>query len=236
MKATEKAEQSMFAEQWDVYQSVIEHNYMFHAELIDIVKGEVNHFESPSVLDLGCGDSYVISESLSPGREMNYWGVDSAAMALESARSNLNHAKGEIALINEDFFAALKSLDRTFDVIISGYSLHHLQVEDKEECFSLVSNLISDNGVFILYDLERNSDETQPEYISRVCDLFANEWDQFDRETLEDIRTHVENNDIPENEAFYLENFKRVGFADVNKVFRDEDGAFAAYTARKIAR
>jgi len=233
MKAPEQSEQSMFSSQWDIYKSVIEHNYMYHAELIEIVKKVLNHFKAPSILDLGCGDSYIVSESLGSNHEIDYWGVDSAAMALESGRENLDQVKGDINLINEDLLKALEGMKRSFDIIISGYSLHHLEAEDKKKCFSLISNLISDEGVLIFYDLENEPDEAPYEYIKRVCDIFDKDWDKFDEKTLEDIRGHVEANDLPENEKFYQENFERVGFSDVEKVFRDKDKMFSAYTARK---
>lgn len=232
-EATEQLEMSMFSEQWGTYMSVIEHNYMYHKELIEIVKEELKGFEAPSILDLGCGDSYIISESLSDDQVIDYWGVDSAAMALESGRENLKRAKGEITLINEDLLKALEGMKRSFDIVISGYSLHHLEAEDKEKCFSLISKLLSDGGVFIFYDLENNPNETGAEYIKRVCDVFDSDWSQFDASTLEDIRTHVEGNDLPENERFYLDNFERTGFSDVEKVFRDKDEMFSAYRARK---
>lgn len=233
MKTTNQTDQSIFSEQWDIYKRVIDYNYMCHAELIEVIKGRVNNFKAPSILDLGCGDSYVISQSLSSGQVIDYWGVDSAAMALDFGRSNLEGTQGEITLINEDLFEALEGMKRSFDVIISGYSLHHLQTEEKEKCFSLISNLMGNGGVFIFYDLERNSDETCSEYIGRACNIITNEWNEFDEEAIKNIRAHVEDQDLPENEAFYLENFERAGFSDVEKVFRDKDKIFSAYTARK---
>lgn len=230
------SDRSIFSEQWDIYKSVIAYNYMCHAELIEVVKGRVNDFENPSILDLGCGDSYVISQSLSNTREIDYWGVDSADMALEFARINLDQVKGEKNLINEDLLEALEGIEHSFDIIISGYSLHHLRTEEKEKCFSLISNLMANGGVFIFYDLERNSNETCSEYIGRACSIITNEWNEFDEEAIENIKVHVEGQDLPENEAFYLENFDRGGFSDVEKVFTDKDKIFAAYTARKIVR
>ena len=234
MKTVDQPDQSIFFEQWDIYKGVIDNNYMYHAELIDVVKEEVNQFEAPSILDLGCGDSYVISESLDDDREVDYWGVDSSDRALEFAKTSLDRVKGEITFINEDLLEALENIERSFDVIISGYSLHHLQTENKEKCFSLISDLISDQGVFIIYDLEKNSDETHDQYINRVCNIFSTEWNELDERAIENITTHVKDNDLPENEIFYLDNFESAGFSDMKKVFRDKDNVFTAYTARKL--
>ncbi|MGI9570679.1 MAG: hypothetical protein ACR2PH_13320, partial [Desulfobulbia bacterium] len=88
-------------------------------------------------------------------------------------------------------------------------------------------------GVFIFYDLENELDETSSEYINRVCKIFDEDWDQFDKKSLEDISEHVEGNDLPENEIFYMDNFERAGFSEVARVFRDKDKMFSAYTARK---
>lgn len=233
IEGIEESEQSMFSEQWEVYKRVIECNYMYHAELIEIVKSELNQLKVPSILDLGCGDSYIVSESLGGSQEIDYMGVDSAPMALDFGKINLERVKGKITLVHEDFFEALKGMERSFDVIISGYSLHHFEAGDKEKCFSLISKLLSDEGVFIFYDLENEPDELPSEYIKRVCDIFDAEWDKLDSKALEDIRTHVEGKDIPENEMFYRENFERVGLSTAEKVFRDKDKMFSVYTARK---
>ena len=235
MKTGDQGEQSMFSEQWGIYMGVIDNNYMYHRELVDVVKEQVSRFAQSSVLDLGCGDSHVIARSLGNDQEIVYCGVDSADMALEYAKAKLEKVRGEVNLVHEDLMSALKGMKGRYDIIISGYSLHHLDAEKKEECFSLIAKLLSDQGVFIFYDLEMKPDETPSQYIDRACQLMTSEWTKFDEKTLKDIREHVEENDLPENESFYLESFDRFGMSEVEKVFRDKDELFAAYLARKVA-
>ena len=59
-----KSQQELFTQQWNIYQNVIRNNYMYHIEIIDIVSNEIEKFASLSILDLGCGDSFVISQSI----------------------------------------------------------------------------------------------------------------------------------------------------------------------------
>ena len=233
---------SVTAEVWK-QSAIVERFLSFHAaiplagEQIGVLLTLLTSRPEPvkNFLDLGCGDSHVIAQSLGNDQEIVYCGVDSADMALEYAKAKLEKVRGEINLVHEDLMAALKGMKGSYDIIISGYSLHHLDTEKKKECFSLIAELLSDQGVFIFYDLEMKPDETAPQYIDRACQLMASEWTEFDEKTLEDIREHVEGNDLPENESFYLESFDRFGMSEVEKVFRDKDELFAAYLARRAA-
>lgn len=238
MSLANKSQQAMFTEQWNIYQKVIANNFMYHTEIIDIVGRELEKYEKPSILDLGCGDSYVISQSIAGNQKIDYRGIDSAMPALEHGKDNLKFVDGKIDLINTDLLTELQSCNQLFDVILLGYSLHHLSAADKQQCFSLLSGLIADNGVVILYDLEMSPGEIRSAYIKRACTLFIHKWHGFDDHSMQSITAHVEENDIPENEQFYVSGFERAGFSRVNKEFRDPDNLFSVYTCttcRKIS-
>ena len=232
MNSENQDEQSKFFEQWNIYQSVIKNNYMFHAQIIDILKTEVDYLNSPSILDLGCGDSYVVKKILDEKVKIHYTGIDSSSMAIQSSKNNLCHFKGEVSHIQGDFLEELRKIETTFDMIISGYSLHHLSREYKEEFFSLISNVISDNGIFIFYDIELNQNETIVDFLNRACEIFSNEWDVFNTNEIEKIVGHVQQSDIPESEEFYINNITKAGVLSSRKVFEDKNDLFALYVSR----
>jgi hypothetical protein len=48
-----KTKELSFFEQWNIYQNVIKHNYMFHYEILVEIKKEFSKRNNFSILDLG---------------------------------------------------------------------------------------------------------------------------------------------------------------------------------------
>jgi len=138
-------------------------NYMFHVEIIDIVRQEIYDLEDISILDLGCGDSHVLASSIDKTKNFKYLGIDNSKHAIRFSKKNLRSNKGVARHINGAFFVEIEKLSSGFDVIISGYSLHYLK-RKKNAFFSFVSNLLSDRGIFIFYGTEVNTGESQSDY------------------------------------------------------------------------
>ncbi|ORU94720.1 MAG: hypothetical protein A6F70_09770 [Cycloclasticus sp. symbiont of Bathymodiolus heckerae] len=237
MQTENKSPQEIFFAQWNIYQNVIRNNYMYHAEIIAIVSREIKQLDRLAILDLGCGDSYVISQSINKtdaeNNQIDYRGVDLSLPALEIGKENLKLLNGTTELINDDLLSELQSNQQSYDIILLGYSLHHLTTAEKQECFARIAELLSEKGVLVFYDLEMLADENQPSYIDRACELFTQHWNNFNAEEINSICTHVVENDIPENQQFYTECFKKAGFSVVNKMFSDKDHLFSVYTAKK---
>ena len=159
--------------------------------------------------------------------------MDLSATALEIGKANLKSLNGSIELINNDLLSELQTHQHSYDIILLSYSLHHLNKEQKQQCFTLISQQLSSQGVFIFYDLEMTANENQPAYIIRACDVFTKQWRDFDDEAISSICSHVIDNDIPENGQFYKDNFSRAGFSDIHKMFSDKDQLFSVYVANK---
>jgi len=229
----EKTEELTFFEQWSIYQKIIKNNYMFHTEIHNIVRQEIAHINDISILDLGCGDSYVLMNSIGKKQRVNYLGIDTSEMALQSSKKNLGQCTGELKHIKGDLLIELQKLTPSFDVIISGYSLHHLSTKDKQLFFSLVSTILSKNGVLIFYDIESNAGETQTDYNNRACANYQKNWVQLNDNEIKGVVNHIKQNDLPENESFYLKNMQDNGFVNTKKAFTDKNKLFSLYIARK---
>jgi len=206
---------------------------MFHSEIIDIVKSEIRGSRNISVLDLGCGDSHVFASSIDNTLNCQYLGIDASSSAIQVSKKNLRGYKVSTSYIIGDFFTEMEKLNLDFDVIISGYSLHHLEREKKEKFFSFVSERLFDNGVFIFYDLELGEDESTSDYMKRQCSIISNRFQQFNSNEMDIIMNHMNNHDIPERGYFYISNMKKNGFSEIKKRFRDENNLYSLYVSRK---
>ncbi|CAA6814456.1 MAG: Unknown protein, partial [uncultured Sulfurovum sp.] len=152
--------EEQFFEQWNIYQNIIKHNYMCHKEIISALKAEIANKEKISVLDLGCGDSYVLKNSMNETQQIVYTGIDSSSAALEFSKKNLDISQVKSQHICGDFLEELEKLEGTYDLIIVGYSLHHLSSKDKKHCLSLISKVLNKEGKFFFYDIYAKENET----------------------------------------------------------------------------
>jgi SAM-dependent methyltransferase len=104
--------------------------------------------DSPrSVLDLGCGDGRLAALVLEhrPCVE-RLVAVDSSPVMLGYARDRFNDDhRVDVRQWNLD--DPLTSLG-PFDVVVAGFSIHHVEDRRKRELFSEVASQLTDNGVF----------------------------------------------------------------------------------------
>ena len=226
-------EHENFFDVWAIYRKVIENNYMYHDEIIRTVKEKLSDKKSLSILDLGCGDSYVISNSIAPEQLKNYLGIDISESALDFSKQNLSNHKAKIAHIVGDLLFESVKLNAKFDVVMAGYSIHHLDTEEKDICFSKISDLLTEKGVFIFYDLMSREEETALEYNTRACNIYKNDWNTMNQVEIEGILSHIMENDCPENRAFYLEAWAKHGLVNIEKSFQDQNDLFVLYFIRK---
>lgn len=222
-----------FFDAWAIYKKVIENNYMYHDEIIRAVKEKLSDKKSLSILDLGCGDSYVISNSIVPEQLKNYLGIDISESALDFSKQILINHKAKIAHIVGDLLLESVKLNSKFDVVMAGYSIHHLNTEEKDICFSKISDLLTEKGVFIFYDLMSREEETPLEYNTRACNIYKNDWNTMNEVEIEGILSHIMENDCPENRAFYMEAWAKYGLVNIKKSFQDQNDLFVLYFIRK---
>lgn len=227
--------ESAFFEQWNSYRKVIKYNYMSHAQIIDVIRQELYDLEDISILDLGCGDSHVLVYSIDEERNFRYLGIDAVNDAIRFSKRNLSSHKGVARHIRGDFFAEMGKLSGDFDVIISGYSLHHLKRENKEKFFALASDLLSAHGTLIFYDNEMNPGESQSDYKIRTCRIIREQFRQLDANEMNAIINHVRDYDLPEDEDFHVENMRKNGFIDIKNPFKDKNDLYSLYISKKPA-
>lgn len=233
--ATTAKQTSEFFQQWAIYQRVIEHNYMHHDEIgqqLDALL-ETMH-QAVSIVDLGCGDAELIARTKHPDKIKSYTGVDLSDGALELAREKLADKSFESTFVSEDYASFLSNCHEHYDVILVGFTLHHLNATAKTLFFQYAKRVLSAcaDSQLIIYDVVRRDGETQYQFIERLCQSFQTHWQAFSPAQLESIFAHVKNNDQPEDRLFFESMAKAQGFKDFSVHFTDQEHFYSLMSFR----
>jgi ubiquinone/menaquinone biosynthesis C-methylase UbiE len=213
-----------FFDQWNIYQKVIQNNYMFHEQIHQALhKLFLEHFQQEpfSILDLGCGDSSSIAKTLKDIPISCYHGIDISEIALEASKKNFGSSSFDIVLSQGEFFEITNQLKIKFDVIMSGYSLHHLPLWQKEIIFGNCRKNLKKSGIFLVYDLIKKEDENREKYLERYWDNCTNNRKEMTLKELENSKKHIFEGDIPESIETLNHLASKHGFQKVRVLYRD---------------
>jgi tRNA (cmo5U34)-methyltransferase len=99
------------------------------------------------LLDLGCGDGRLAALSLEarPGIG-EVLAVDRSPAMLERAAARFRHDR-RVEVLSHDLADPLEPLGR-FDVVLSGFAIHHLEDERKRQLFAEVGRQLDPGGLF----------------------------------------------------------------------------------------
>ena len=110
-------------------------------------------YDNPSkILDLGCGNGILGSFLLDIFPSASGVFVDFSETMINAAHDNLGKSPRSL-VIKADFstpkwFNSVE-LHKPFDIIISGFAIHHQPDKRKRELYSEIYNLLSNGGVFL---------------------------------------------------------------------------------------
>ncbi|MEM7437694.1 MAG: class I SAM-dependent methyltransferase [Myxococcota bacterium] len=198
MTRTEPLSHRIFSE-WSLYRKVVENDYMAHtaiAQAVERALGEVP--DAPSVLDLGCGDAEVVSRLAEVRSIGTYFGVDQSGAAIDSARARLERLLPGLDFKQENLLEFVRTTPLRFDVILCGYTLHHLSTEEKRDFFRFVRRVLNRGGMLMAYDAFRPPSESRRDYLEAYIAWIAEEWDAIHPEEHEAIASHMRAEDKPE--------------------------------------
>ena len=152
-----------------------------------------------TLLDLGCGDAKSI-DALFEGTPLQvYTGVDLSPVALGAAAENLAGVSFGVDLMEDDFIHYLTTCDSDrFDIILSGFSLHHLHFPEKRAYFKLSHAALKPLGHILLYDTFLRSGESREDYLSAYCHNLQTRWTQLSPECFSELVDHIQTCDFPE--------------------------------------
>jgi len=216
--------------QWQVYKSIIDQDWMLHREIHAAVHAFVkwNYQTRFSLLDLGCGDAGFIRQTFENTQLAHYTGVDAVAAALEEARRNFAAVRFSVQLVEGELLGhlALASSQRhqAYELILAGYSVHHLANDEKQRFFTLCRTVLGPAGSLIFYDIFRRPGETREQHVAGYTEMIRSEWG-LTGESLANTCRHVRERDFPETLATTQEMAHKAGFeSDGLELFTAADG------------
>lgn len=105
-----------------------------------------------TVIDLGCGDGILGRMILQQYPESNITFLDFSDPMLDAVRGKVKDSPG-VKVVKADFSspAWLDSIskDKPYELVISGFAIHHLKDERKKSLYSEIYNILSDHGLFL---------------------------------------------------------------------------------------
>ena len=107
---------------------------MFHHEIYSGVadllglRSDKGHYR---LLDLGCGNARYLAPCLKGSPPAMYEGVDLSEAALAEAREYLAELAGQVILTHGDLLEAVESTEKTWDILFTGFAIHHLMPDEK---------------------------------------------------------------------------------------------------------
>ncbi|WVH09264.1 MAG: hypothetical protein EoVTN8_617 [Fluviibacter phosphoraccumulans EoVTN8] len=170
----------IFMKSWSVYQEVIQHNYMFHREIIQSVKNYLvatRAHDLIKILDLGCGDASMDLPLVSLEHVKTYVGCDLSQPALDIAHQHLLDKGVPHQCICDDMLkVASEQPNESFDLALSSYALHHLNSLQKQQIVRDVFRMLKPGGCFVLIDIFREAEEDRPAYIRNYMGYLRSNW------------------------------------------------------------
>jgi len=130
-------------------------------EQLDIISRIIKKY-NPTVktfLDLGCGDGFL-------GHFIYKLYPNSQGIFVDISEKMINKAKLKDLENKSDFFVEnfsnpnwFETINNKFDLIISGFSIHHIENDQKKRLYNDIYKLLNPNGIFL--NLEHVSSPTK---------------------------------------------------------------------------
>ncbi len=226
-----------YFDRWNVYYTIIEHDYMAHRGIHDSLRKSLQstNRESFSILDLGCGDGLRIAETLKGLPLSLYIGVDLSAVALKEAQKNLANLPIQLKLVQTEFGEYLTDMETPkVDIILAGFALHHYTNDQKLQFFVNCANKLLDSGCLYLYDVFCRPGETRAEYLGSYCDILNKTWVALSPDERKSTIEHIHSCDYPVQYKTLSKYAEETGFVYSSKpLYADEKGFHCLYQFTK---
>ena len=203
----DQAAVEVFLKSWQLYQQIIENNYMFHREISDAVRDSLISFrpnKKLSILDLGCGDGSMTLRLLPPERIGSYIACDLSQPALEIAHRQIDALAISAKLICDDMLnVASEQPDQSLDLVFSSYAIHHLSANNKQLLIEQISRALTPDGRFVLIDIFREPSEDRAAYMRHYMGRIRESWTNLTVESQALVVNHATEYDYPEPPEFF---------------------------------
>jgi ubiquinone/menaquinone biosynthesis C-methylase UbiE len=165
------------------------------------------------IVDLGCGDAWLVSEAFRDAPPASYLAVDLSESAVERARKHVAPWGPRASVSCGDLAAFVASLpDQSANFVLASNSLHHFGSDGKAKILQQCFRVLSPGGVFCWIDPIREEGESRDDYLRRLTAIMMNEWTGLTEEQRRRGTQHVLESDFPESESWMRDACAAAGF------------------------
>jgi len=218
----------MFQFEWGIYHKLVRSNEMQHREIGNLIRAEIDRrFDRPfSFLDLACGDASLARKILSGTQISRYEGLDLSRPALQCAAEVMKDAPYTVALSEEDMVQGVNDRPGSADVIWCGFSIHHLQKDQKQDMLIAVRSALKPGGIFVAAEPVCRSGEARADYVCRWHDELRQRFQSLSQAEFDHIWQHISTYDYAEPPEDWVTMGERAGFRTSRLIYRFPDDFF----------
>lgn len=211
----------IFIRNWEIYQKIIQANYMKHKELGQYVQDYLTIFATDKpihLLDMGCGDAQQIATQLINFNIISYTGYDLSEQAISFAKKNTEKLNTQVSIHTGRMEELIKQDSKTYNILYSSFAIHHLTDQLKKDFISDCFTRLENDGLFILIDIKRQPGQSTEEYKKSYTNWILNEWPVLNTEEKTAIIDHLNTCDIPVETSTYINFANEAGFNFIKEI------------------
>jgi tRNA (cmo5U34)-methyltransferase len=218
----------VFDEMSDQYTDIMDHMVPSYRKLIaSMLKYLPESFKPCRILDLGCGNGNVAGVSMALFPDAHHHLVDASDEMIRMCKVRF---AGSFNTYEHNVFQRLKFTPDTYDLVLAGFSLHHLDAVEKAQFFANLCPAMTEKGIFACADLFVNKDSQEHAQV-------LSEWKKFifrSGKSAEDwnwLMDHYNAYDRPSKYTDQQRWLSKAGFARVELSWNDRQ--WGCYHAHK---
>jgi tRNA (cmo5U34)-methyltransferase len=207
----------------DIMDQMVPHYRKLITSMLELLPA---NFHPVRVLDLGCGNGNVSTLSMVLFPNAKHHLVDASEDMISACNERF---KGRSATYEQCLFQSMELKADTYDLVIAGFSLHHLETNEKKLFFNRLFPAMTKQGIFTCADLFINKEDEEHEMLLKAWQKFV-----FSKgRSIEDwdwLINHYDAYDRPNKYADQEDWLLNAGFARVELSWSDGHwGCFHAY-------
>lgn len=194
---------------------------------------------NPKIIDLGCGLGDVTAEIVKLKPHANVLMLDFSDEMIRRSSERFGNNKN-MTIIKRDLNQGILGIteSRGFDVVVSCFSIHHVEFENRIKLYSEIRELLKEEGLFINGDLFREDSPIidQWEFNNLISSLMiqlkeklGQEW-TFDELKLNRLENAQKMGDKPGTIWEMFHDMKAAGFRHVDCLWKSRNLAIMAAT------